>query len=305
MRLSRFVPGLKWFEYISIRFAAGTLNLLPVESATWVARRVGDLLYFLMRKRRQTAFENISIAYGDSLSQSQKKRLVRVSFQNVSVSLVEFFRIPRMLAESKSRFAFEGTEHLDRAFADGKGVILVISHLGSWEFLAFLPYLRGYPCSVVVRAVRNPHLYRYVQRLRRMTHLNPIDRKNSVREVLHQLRQNRLVAILIDQWAGPEGVWTEFFGEPTSTTAIPARLARRTGASMVPAYCLRERYGKYKIIIEPAVPLDTDSSGQEIQTTLRLNKNLETMILRFSDQWIWTHRRWKGLSRYGVVKTQC
>ncbi len=298
LRLSEFIPGAKWLEYASVRLAVGLINLLPLRASSWLARRLGDLLYAAMPKRRSTAFENLTRAYGDALDTNQKQALARESFRNVVTSLIEFFRIPRMLRESKERFHYEGTEHLDAAFQKGRGVIWVVSHLGSWEYLAFLPYLRGHPCSVVVRAVRNPHLYRWIQELRMTLHLNPIDRKNSIREVLGELKKNHLVAILIDQWAGREGVWGDFFGEPTSTTSIPARLARRTGAALIPAYCLRTGHGTYHFKVLREVPLDPDSARHEEKTTALLNQILEAEILKYPEQWVWTHRRWKGLDRY-------
>jgi len=299
----RFFPvkGLtKRLEYLAVRLVIGGINRTPISAASWIARAIGGLLYLAAPHRRRTAIANLTIAYGDTLSLPEKQKLARESFQNFATSLAEFFRISQLLRGAEQRFVFEGTEHLDRAFQKNHGVILVISHLGSWECLSFLPYLRGYPCSVVVREVRNPYLYRWIQRLRLVTRLNPIDRKDSVREVLSELKKNHLVAILIDQWAGHDGVWVDFFGKPTSTTSIPARLARKTGASLIPAYCLRTGCGRYKIRVLPAAPLDSDPDEQEKKTTLLLNRILEAEILKYPEQWIWGHERWKGRERHVV-----
>lgn len=263
-----------------------------------MARRLADLLFLAAAKRRQTAMQNLEVAYGNSISPARKKEIVRESFRNFATSVVELVRMPEMLRQAKDRFEFEGTEHLDSAFQKGKGVILVISHLGSWEYLAFLPFLRGYPCSVIVRPVKNPYIYRWIQDLRAATRLHPIDRNQSIRKVLQELKQNRLVAILIDQWAGPDGLWIDFFGKPTSTTSIPARLASRTGAALIPACCLRTSSGHYKICIRPEVPLEGGPEDFEKATTLKLNRLLEKEFLASPDQWIWIHRRWKDFRRY-------
>lgn len=199
-----------------------------------------------------------------------------------------------MLTEASERFQFEGTEHLDRAFARGKGIIFTISHLGSWEYLAFLPYLRAYPCSVVVRETRNPYIYTWIQELRVRTRLNPITKKNSVRQIFYELRQNHLVALLTDQWAGDEGIVVNFFNKPTSTTSIPVRIAKRTGAALIPGYCLRTACGRYKIIIKPEVPIEGGEDWERI-TTQKLNHLLEKEILNHPEQWMWIHRRWKEL----------
>ena len=285
-------------EFLLVKGLAGLINLFPISFSTWFARRIGDFLFWAVPKRRKTALQNLETAYGNSISRDRKEEIARESFRNFGASIIELIRMPFMLREAKDRFEFEGAGHLDAAFQKGKGVILVISHLGSWEYLAFLPFLRGYPCSVIVRPVKNPYLYKWIQDLRKATRLHPIDRNQSIREVLKELKQNHLVAILIDQWAGPDGLWIDFFGKPTSTTSVPARLALRTGAALIPAYCLREASGQYRICIKPEVPIEGGPQDAEKATTSQLNRLLEKEFLEHPEQWIWNHRRWKDYSRY-------
>ena len=111
--------------------------------------------------------------------------------------------------------------------------------------------------------------------------------------MLLELKKKKLVAILIDQWAGPEGLIVDFFGTPTSTTSIPARLARKTGAALVPGYCVRKSPGFYKIIIRPEVEVETGAEDFERAITVQMNQQLEEQIRAYPDQWLWTHRRWK------------
>lgn len=295
--MKKRVPGLDFLTYGFVRVFAGLINLFPIEISSWIACRLGDLGYLFLAKRRKTALENLESALKDHLLLARKEQIARESFQSLAMSLMEFFRTPAMLSEASRRFEFEGTEHMDAAFKKGKGVIFTIAHLGSWEYLGFLPYLRGYPCSVIVRPIKNPYIYRWIQRLRRETRLHPIDRNQSVKEILKRLKSNELVAILIDQWAGPDGLWLDFFGRPTSVTSIPARLASRTGAVMIPGYCVRTAPGKFKIVILPEVPL-AEGGDFEKETTESLNRMLEREIIKYLPQWSWAHRRWKPKSRY-------
>ena len=110
---------------------------------------------------------------------------------------------------------------------------------------------------------------------------------------MRELRHNHGAAILIDQWAGPEGLWIDFFGRPTSTTSVPSRLANKTGCALVPAYCLRTSPGHYEIRICPEVSWDAGDKDWENQMTLRLNQILEKQIREHPEQWLWGHRRWK------------
>lgn len=292
----RRIFGWHFFEYIMVSGLISFLNLLPPVWVYKTAQVLGDSYFAVFPGRRKTVFDNLSIAYGD-LPHHEKERLARAAMRNLTASLIDFFMTPSAVKNAEQNFEFEGTEHLDRAFERGNGVIFVISHLGSWEYLAFLPYLRKYPCSVVVRNIRNPYLEEWSRKNRQITGLNPIDREKSVRKILTELKKNHLVAILIDQWAGPEGLWQKFFSKETSTTSIPARLAEKTKAALIPGYCLRTAPGKFKIIIHPEVSL-VPGADWEAATTALLNRQLEEQILKYPEQWIWAHRRWKDKTRF-------
>ena len=293
----RSIPAWNYLEYLVLRGFAGAVNLMSIGLSTRIARGVGNVLYWVLPGRRKVAFSNLEITYKDSLSPKEKEVIVRETFRNLCTSLMEFFRIPSMLAEAQDRFQFEGTEYIDEAFKNNKGIILAISHIGSWEYLAFLPYLRGYPCSVVVRPSKNPYIDKWIESLREKTKLKPIDKLSAAKKILKRLKQNELVAILTDQWAGHDGVWADFFGSPTSTTSIPARLAHRTNSIIIPAYCLRTSVGKYKIVICPPVEVP-ETEDYETTVTAKLNELLEAEIRKYPSQWSWAHKRWKREGRF-------
>ncbi len=275
-----------------IRSAAWALSFLPFSLVARLARSAGGLLYFVLIFRRKIALKNLDTAFGHSLPAKEKRRIARRSFQNMTLSATELFMVPRMIRRARSCFGFSNYHFLEQAFAKGRGVILAISHLGSWEYLSFLPYLQKPRWSVIVKDIRNPYLNRNINDLRRMMTVNPIPKKDSIKQAVRQLKQNHGVAILIDQWAGGEGIWKFFFGHPTSTTSVPARLALRFGSPIVPAYCIRTSPGFYTIEIHESVPAEGSS---ESELTQRLNRLLEEQIKRYPDQWLWAHRRWKPM----------
>jgi len=145
----------------------------------------------------------------------------------------------------------------------------------------------------VVKTLKNIHVDSIMNRFRETTSLRPIPKKNAAKKILCEIRKNHLVAVLIDQWAGNEGIWTDFFNVGTSTTSIPARLAEKTGCALVPAYCLRTDNGRYAIHIEGPLDWDVRDSGWEDHVTGKLNQALERQIREHPEQWLWGHRRWK------------
>ena len=283
------------FQYFIVWLLVLLARALPVEIADWIARQFGDLSYLLLRKRRKIAFANITYAFGSSIPDQRKKEIARSAFQSAALSMVELFTVEKIKKNAATRFKLLGNEFLEEVFAKKKGVVLVISHLGSWEYLSFLPYLTKQPWSVVVKDIKNPYLNKAINSMRRIMTVHPVSKDSSIRTVLTELKSGHGVAILIDQWAGDEGLWGDFFGEKTSTTSIPARLSQKTGCALVPAYCLRKKPGHYEIHIEKPVTYDTNRPDWETAVTQALNTVLERQIRENPEQWLWGHRRWKEM----------
>lgn len=284
--------------YALVRTALALINLFPITVSTWIARRIGDIGFWVLASRRKVALKNLDLAFGNSKSATEKKRLARESFRHFVTSFMEFARIPKFIKNSVRHFRFRGTEHLERAFARGKGLILVMSHLGPWEYLAFLAHLKNIPSIILGKRIRNPYLYRWVIALRNAADLKHTDKAEGARMVISELRQNHLVAIAIDQWAGNEEPWVDFFGRAASTTSLPVRLAKKTGCALIPAFCIRKACGEYEIEIQPEVPISENKDKWLEETTKELNHILEEKIRDYPEQWTWAHKRWKGKKNY-------
>jgi len=281
-------------QYLIVRLLAWLATALPVEISHRVACAFGTLTYWILGKRRKIALDNIAQALGDTLPDRRKKEIARAAFQSAALSMMELFTVERIKKEAATRFKLFGNEFLEEAFSKGQGVVLVISHLGSWEYLSFLPYFTKHPWSVVVKNIKNPLLDEAINSMRRVMTVNPISKDNSVRIIFQELKAGHGVAILVDQWAGDEGLWVDFFDTKTSTTSIPARLSEKTGCVLVSACCLRTAPGHYEIHIEKPILHNTTQPAWESIVTKDLNEALERQILGHPEQWLWGHRRWKN-----------
>ncbi len=280
-------------EFYAVQATVTVLRLVPLPVSGWFVKRLADIFFFCSAKRRTITLNNLAIAYGDTLSPEQKRHLARKSLESQALSILELFLVNKIKKASSRRFIITGQQYFDDAVAYGKGVVFVASHLGSWEYIGFPGYLKHYPHSVIVKKIKNPYLDRAIDALRRATESLPIPKDASaLRQTLAELRQNHGVAIIIDQWAGSEGLWVEFCGRATSTTSLPSRLAKKTGCALLPIYCVRQEIGQYEIQLLPAVPVP-DTADWELQTTKRLNDILESQIRKYPEQWSWSHRRWR------------
>ncbi len=286
------------FEYALLRSVTELMNLLPITVSTWIVRRIGGVMYFVMPGRRKVAMDNLTIAFGDSKSVAEKKKIALQSFYHLTVSIMEFFRITKFEKVSKENIRLEGTEHFDQAFAKGKGAILIMSHLGPWEYLAFVPHLKKYDCTVLGRSVRNPFVDRWILGLRKSVSVKNTPKVGAAKEILSHLKQNHMIAITTDQWAGNDELWVDFFGRKASTISLPARLAKKTGCALIPTYCFRVAPGRYEIYCHPEIYLKDHEDASIESLTQELNRRLEEQIVAHPEQWLWTHKRWKGKKTY-------
>lgn len=280
-------------QFYMVQALVIVLKLVPLSLSGWIVKRVADIYFLCSPNRRHIALDNLTIAYGDTRSTGQKRTIARRSFESQALSILELLVSHNMRKDAARRFLITGQEHVDEAVARGRGVVFVASHFGAWEYIGFAGCLTQYPHSVIVKKIKNPYLNNTIDALRRESETVQIPKEASaLRHTLAELRQNHGVAIVIDQWAGSEGLWVELFGRATSTTSLPARLARKTGCALIPIYCVRNTIGQYEIQLLPAVPLPDDSAW-EIRTTKRLNEILESQIRHYPEQWSWNHRRWR------------
>jgi KDO2-lipid IV(A) lauroyltransferase len=266
---------------------------LPARLGLWVGRRLGDLAWAGLPRRRAVTLENLTSALGTEHATPELRRLCRLCFEHLGMNVVEacvfLFRPPGVLL---SRVDLRGVEHLRAAGSQGKGVLFLTAHYGNWELLGASHVLTGFPLSVVVRPLDDPVLGRVVARLRERAGVEQIAKRRGLREVLEALRRGRTVGVLLDQNASrAEGVFVPFFGLPASTSKALALISLRSGAPVVPAFIRRQRDGRHRVEIEPALPVPPD--GDVVAYTATFTLAIEAAARRAPEQWFWMHRRWK------------
>lgn len=290
---------LAYLQYLTLRGFSFFINLLPESGALCLGRLLGRAAFYLDREHRRVALENLELAFGDERSKEELRAIAKGAFKNLGMNAVEFFRIPGMDFEAlREKVTIEGLENLQQVLDNKKkGVLFLLSHLGSWELMVFMPFLLGHPSSVIARPIKkNRWVNEMVSEIRGAAGLEVIFTEKAGRKVLRALSQNRFVGILIDQRAKrSEGVWVDFFGRKAPTTPSLALLAMRTGAPVIPFFMVRSGFSKHRVLIQR--PLEMVHSGdvrKDVETnTQRINETLESMIRQYPDQWFWVHRRWE------------
>jgi KDO2-lipid IV(A) lauroyltransferase len=253
----------------------------------WIARRL-PLNYV------QVARCNLRLCLPE-LSEGEREQLLDRHFQALGVCLCESAMTWWSSDERIDRLAcIEGLEHLKEALAAGRGAILLTAHFTTLEIGARI--LNGVvPLNVLYRPPKNALLAYIAERHRGRRAMSTIGR-DDIRGMVRALRNNGCVWYAPDQSYRKKGAeMVRFFGVPAATNVFTSRLARLTGAAVLPFS--HERLpgaAGYRVRIGPA--LQGFPSACAVSDAERFNRFIEAEVRRIPEQYWWIHRRFKGLT---------
>lgn len=261
----------------------------PVQMA--LGRVLGRLAYWLMPGRRRVARTNLGLCFPE-LDTDARRSLLREHFRSLGIGVIETAMSWWTPTRKLRRLArIEGLEHLHAALDAGRGVILLSAHFTTLEIGGSLLSLHA-PFHVLYRRHKNAAFEAVMQRARER-HFEKAIPRDDMRGMLRSLKANMPVWYAPDQNYGAEhSVFVSFFGIPAATITATARLARISGARVVPFFQERLPGSKgYRLRLYPA--LENFPTDDETADTQRVNDLIEAEIRRMPAQYLWAHRRFK------------
>src|SRR6201994_4389510 len=231
--------------------------------ARWVGASLGVLVFALARRLRRTAERNLRIAYPES-DAPWREHVLRQLYRHLGQHLAEFCLMSRYTVERAGNLVrYEGLDHFLAARDRGRGVLVVTGHLGLWELSSFYHSLMGHPMSMVIRRLDNPLVDRMVNRIRCLHGNSVLHKDDFARGLLGAMRRGETVGILMDtNMTPPQGVFVPFFGVLASTASGLARVALKTGASVLPGFMLWEEAEK-KYVLRFGEEIVFDRTGDD------------------------------------------
>lgn len=264
---------------------------LPHTWRVFVGARFGRLAYSLGGSRRHIVERNIALCF-PALSTAAQQKLVQDVFVSGGVSLVETAICWLGKGETfADRSTIEGLSHLRSAEARGKGVILLGMHMSTLDLVGYV-MSREVTLDVMYRRNKNPFLERIMTDGRKQLFPDAIER-GDIRSVIRNLKAGHIVWYGPDQDYGPRNsVFAPFFGVSAATTTAPSRIAKITGAAVVPFTHYRyDNNSRYRVVIFPEMASFPSASLEE--DAARINRFIERSVGESPDQYWWFHRRFK------------
>lgn len=291
-------------EYVAFLIFQGLCRLMPVRVGIGVAQGLAWLMCRVLPAkvtRREVARENLRQAFGETLSEAERERILFGMWVHLFRLLQEIFQMPSRLHLKNSLDLVEITnrETVLRNLLSDRPVIFLSGHYGNWEVAVQILGIFGFRMGVVARRLDNPLLERWFAGFRSRFGHALIDKTGGSNAMVETLERGGCLCMLGDQDAGRQGMFVEFFGKPASTHRGIALLALRYDAVILVGGARRlekpnREWVWFEQFCEEAIdPRELTSDDPEREILERYHRALERMILRAPEQYFWIHKRWK------------
>lgn len=272
----------------------GVLRLfafLPYKALLCFGTFFGYLLSLFPSKIKHTTYVNLTLCFPE-LSLAERQKLLRKNFISVGIGVMETALAWFAPAKRLIRLGhIKGLEHVHHALAQGKGAILISPHFTTLQIAGRLLALKQ-PFAVVYRRQKNPVINYITEKSLKKYYCHIISR-GDLRSMLRCLAQNIPVWYTPDVDAGlRNSIFVPFFGIQAATITTTARLAKRSGAAVIPAFFYRrDDFSGYDLIGEPALKnFPTENLHKDTEC---VNQMLEQAIRQKPEQYIWQYKRFK------------
>ncbi len=182
---------------------------------------------------------------------------VKAAFRSYARYWVEAFRAADISpADIDRRTTTAGFEHLDSALEQGRGVVVLLAHHGSWDSAARWAESHGYHLAVVAEVLRPRSTFKRFVALREAIGVEVVPLAKGAQltgRLAEVAAANHLVGLLTDRDLTGRAPVTDFFGEPARIPVGAAVLSRRTGAPIVPITMLQRPGRRWHLQVLPVV----------------------------------------------------
>ncbi|MFD0860388.1 lysophospholipid acyltransferase family protein [Roseovarius aquimarinus] len=274
---------------LALRLLIALAGLMPyrwrIPALGWMTSRiVAPLAGYSARVR-----ENLALALPD-LPEAEMRRLMRAVPDNAGRNMMEMYSADEFSARARhSPVSGPGLPAIEAARAEGRPVIFVTGHLGSFNAARVAMVEQGFEMGVFYRPMKNRYFnVHYTEAMGSLSQPMFEQGRRGMVQMTKHLKGGGVLAILNDLNAHG-GVPLPFFGQPALTSLVTAELALKFDAPLVPVWGIRRKNGlDFDIHVEEPI-----APGDPVAMTREFNERLERQVRRNMDQWFWIHRRWK------------
>ena len=274
------------------------MTAFPYRWAVSFGAGLGVLLWALSKKKVDEAER--SCVRSLQVGVTTARKIVRSSYANVGRSVGEFVSAAKKKVDLERIVEFHGENHLREALRRGRGVIFLSAHMGNWELGAAAVAAKKYPMNGIGADQRDERITRLISDTREEYGVKTVSKGFDLKSAIRCLQRGEILAILVDQDAGKNGLILPFLGLPASTPYGPVKMAQHLGATILPVFMIRRGKTIYHDLHILPSPWDKGypEPDESMESAMgRCNDILSDWISRYPGQWMWLTRRWASTEK--------
>ena len=280
-----------FIQYIFVIIAFTLFKICGLRMSSAIGGKIFEKIGPLFRSKK-IIHKNIKRALPD-INNENLETLTRLMWNNYGRTFAEYIFLKDFrIGKFSSNIEIKGKEILEEIKKNNQQVVFVSGHLSNFELMAMFIEKNGINLLAIYRPLNNLFLNPFMEKIRRKYICKYQIKKGigGTKNLIKYKKQNFSTALMIDQRVS-EGILSPFFKQEAFTTTIPAQLVKKFNIPVVPVYIERIKDITFKITIKNPIFFSKEKSVENI--TNELNLELEKLILKKPEQWIWSHNRWK------------
>jgi lauroyl/myristoyl acyltransferase len=281
------------------KFASGIVSLIgsiPFSLRSQIGWWLGYSIAFFPFRDRLIAALQLRVF----LKQFASGHHVRSTFANASRTLFESFDLSPVLSSGSYTITVEGQDLLNNLRDSSRPTVALTAHTGNWDLLGAYIIHQGIKVSTIGREARNPLAQCILSSIRQRYGIQTLWRsdRTAIKKLISELKDGNVIAGLIDQDTRVSSSFIPFFGAPAKTPTSLITLGLKHKALFVSAFLFRTAKRKFTLYLKPIEEKITEDG-----ILLAYNTELEHLIRKHPDQWVWFHKRWRSLPDGTILST--
>ncbi len=276
-------------EYILFRTSLAFFRLLPEKLCIYLLKKITLCAGLVIGIRKKIVINQLKLCFPEKTLQ-EILILAKKIYTELAVSVAEIFILNPDKIDKRTTVI--GFNNIDKALKLQRGVIIVSAHFSNWELGAKIVARKYPPVYGVVKNQRNPYFNNYIDNKRKINNLETIPMKNALRHIVSALNENKVIAILTDQYARKQGVEIDFLGHPTKTYTSVAQIAIKYNVPVIMAFDIRNKDLTHKTVFHEPLLFENLSYNQKniLDITKKINNYIEGYIKEYPELWLCVDR---------------
>lgn len=282
-------------EYHALHFGARIIQYLPLHWLRPLGKAIGFLFFIVDGHRRDVALANIQAAFGDQYDKKARLQIAQQSYGILAAAFLELLWSPRLTPKIMDEIAtIEIVDPISSPKQKGIATIYCCLHAANFEWTGQIVARHAEKFPVIAQKFKNPLLGKLFNEWRSSLGQEVLPQEQAMLKLFRHLKTGGKFGLLVDLNLKPkEGpvIVRAFNRLLVPLTRLPAELALRTGALLVPVECLIRETGGYTLRFHSPIPMSKESSVESL--TQACWDVLESGIRRHPQYWLWSYKHWR------------